>query len=116
MLEQSVQRIVRTFRDVEAPAEQLVERMGGVFNNLLAEHRDETLLSMQSFTTGEPVIREKVREGFAQIRQVVQEKFEEAHVPQPGFQASNFVGLGMAAILSEILELPELSPYYCEEV
>lgn len=72
-------------------------------------------LSMQSFTLGEPIIREMVREGFAQIRQVVQEQFERTNIPQAGFQASSFIGLGMATILSEVLELPELSPYYCEE-
>ncbi|MGG1553919.1 TetR/AcrR family transcriptional regulator [Paenibacillus ferrarius] len=115
VLEQSVQRIVGIFREVEAPSEQLMIRMGAVFGELLASHRDETLLSMQSFTIGEPVIREKATEGFAQIHRVVQEQFERANIPQASFQASSFIGLGMMTILSEVLALPELSPYYCEK-
>lgn len=114
VLQQSVQRIADIFKEVEAPAEQLMHRMGTAFYDLLGTHRDETLLSMQAFTTAEPVIRQKVQEGFAHIHQVVKWKFERAQIPQPGFQASSFIGLGMVTVMSEVLELPELSPY-CEK-
>lgn len=114
VLQQSVQRIADIFREVEAPAENLVDQMGKAFYRLLGTHRDETLLSMQAFTTAEPVIRQKVQEGFALIHQVVKEQFERAQIPQPDFQASSFIGLGMASVMSEILELPVLSPY-CEK-
>ncbi|MBW5449287.1 TetR family transcriptional regulator [Cohnella sp. CFH 77786] len=111
VLQQSVQRIAGIFREVEAPAEQLIEQMGTAFYGLLEKHRDETLLSMQAFTTAEPVIRQKVQEGFAHIHQMVKGKFERAQIPQPDFQASSFIGLGIVAVMSELLELPELSPY-----
>ncbi|WP_433944571.1 TetR/AcrR family transcriptional regulator [Paenibacillus sp. SN-8-1] len=114
VLQQSVQRIAGLFKEVEAPAEQLMDQMGAAFYDLLDTHRDETLLSMQAFTTAEPIIRQKVQEGFAHIHQVVKEKFERAKIPQPGFQASSFIGLGMTAVMSKVLELPELSPY-CEQ-
>ncbi|WP_308637429.1 TetR/AcrR family transcriptional regulator [Paenibacillus silvisoli] len=114
VLERSILRIAGIFKAVEAPAESLEERMGEAFYGLLQTHRDETLLSMQAFTTVEPVIRRKVQEGFAHIHQVVKEKFEQAHLPQPGLQASAFIGMGMATVLSEVLELPELLPY-CEK-
>ncbi|MDD9267154.1 TetR/AcrR family transcriptional regulator [Paenibacillus sp. GCM10023248] len=110
VLQQSIQRIAGKFREVEAPAEQLADRMGAAFYQLLGTHRDETLLSMQAFTTAEPLIRQQVQEGFAHIHQVVKEKFELADIPQPGFQASSFIGLGLVAVMSEVLELPELSP------
>ncbi|MFD2611441.1 TetR/AcrR family transcriptional regulator [Paenibacillus gansuensis] len=111
VLQQSVQRIAAIFEEVEAPAEQLIIEMGTAFNGLLETHRDQTLLWMQAFTTAEPVIRQKVKEGFAHIHQVVKGKFERAQILQPGFQASSFIGLGMVAVMSEVLELPELSPY-----
>ncbi|RAP74230.1 TetR/AcrR family transcriptional regulator [Paenibacillus montanisoli] len=114
VLEQSVNRIAGIFREVEAPTEHLQDRMGEAFYGLLETHRDETLLSMQAFTTVEPVIRKKVQEGFAHIHKVVKEKFEQAQIPQPGFQASAFIGIGMATVVSEVLELPELLPY-CEK-
>jgi AcrR family transcriptional regulator len=114
VLQQSVQRIAGIFREIEAPAEQLIEQMGTAFYDLLETHRDETLLSMQAFTAAEPVIRQKVQEGFAHIHQVVKGKFERAQISQPGFQASSFIGLGLVAVMSEVLELPELSPY-CEK-
>ncbi|TVY08215.1 TetR/AcrR family transcriptional regulator [Paenibacillus cremeus] len=114
VLEQSVNRIAGIFKEVEAPAEYLEDRMGEAFFNLLKTHRDETLLSMQAFTTVEPVIRKRVQEGFSYIHKVVKEKFERAQIPQPGFQASAFIGIGMATVVSEVLDLPELLPY-CEK-
>lgn len=114
VLQQSVQRIADIFREVEAPAEQLMDKMGKAFSDLLGTHRDETFLSMQAFTTAEPVIRQKVQEGFAHIHQVVKRKFEQAQIPQPGFQATSFIGLGMVTVMSAVLELPELSPD-CED-
>ncbi len=114
VLQQSAERIAGVFRAVEAPGEQLIDQMGAAFYVLLERHRDETLLSMQAFTTAEPLIQQEVKEIFAHIHQVVREKFERAQIPKPGFQASCFIGLGMTAVMSEVLELLELSPY-CEE-
>ncbi|MFC0214655.1 TetR/AcrR family transcriptional regulator [Paenibacillus chartarius] len=114
VLQQSIIRIADVFGRVEAPPEQLIDTMGKAFFNLLATHRDETLLSMQSFTTAEPVIREAVQEGFAHIYRVVKGKFIQSGLPDPGFQAKSFIGLGLASVMAEVLELQELSPY-CEK-
>ncbi|RKN79078.1 TetR/AcrR family transcriptional regulator [Paenibacillus ginsengarvi] len=110
VLQQSVRRIASVFKEVEAPPEQLMDRMGEAFNQLLLSHRDETMLSMQSFTVPEPAIRQQSRDGFAFIHHVVQDKFEKAWLPQPAASAASFIGLGLATILAEVLELRELMP------
>jgi AcrR family transcriptional regulator len=115
VVEQSFYRILDVFVSVKAPPEQLVQKMGEAFQELLLTHRDETLLSMQAFTTSEPMIRDKVREGFANIHRAVKQLFEAAGLPNPGLAASLFVGTGLTIVMSEVLELPEISPYCTEE-
>lgn len=54
-----------------APAEELAERMGKAFNALMDTHRDEILLSMQSYATPEPDVRAYAREKFAMVHELV---------------------------------------------
>ncbi|WP_091176786.1 hypothetical protein [Paenibacillus sp. 1_12] len=61
MLQQSVQRIAGIFGEVVAPAEQLMDQMGTAFYDLLEIHQNKTLLSIQAFTTAEPIIRQRSR-------------------------------------------------------
>jgi AcrR family transcriptional regulator len=114
VVEQSVRRIKDVFSRIEAPPEQLAATMGNAFNELLSTHRDETLLTMQSFATAEPVIRDKVRECFASVLQTVRRRFADAGLPNPVLEASLFISCGMAVAMAELLDLPELNPSYTE--
>ncbi|MCM3630282.1 TetR/AcrR family transcriptional regulator [Paenibacillus glycanilyticus] len=108
VLERAQKRLMHAFSTVEAPPEFLHHQMGNAFNELMAHYRDETLLCMQSYTTPEPNVREIVRQRFAEVHQVITERFERAGMPNPSQQASTFIACGMVITMSEILELPVL--------
>jgi AcrR family transcriptional regulator len=108
VLERAQSRLMHAFATVDAPPERLAYMMGNAFNELMATHRDEILLCMQSFATPEPNIREIVKGKFAEIHTVVAERFERAGLPNPSAQASSFIACGMVITMSEVLQLPVL--------
>lgn len=116
VLQRAYERLNRAFSNVDAPPEQLAHEMGEAFNTLLASYRNEILLLMQCFTTPEPAIREYARETHSTIYNAVKTRFETAGVPNPGTQASIFISCGLIITLSEVLELPELSPWHDEDL
>ncbi|MDB5054343.1 MAG: TetR family transcriptional regulator [Bacilli bacterium] len=111
VLDRAVGKIVDSFRTVNAPADKLVETMGRAFEGLISTYRDEMLLTMQSFTTPEPAIRDFARDSYSIIYQTVKKRFEEAKLPQSAYTASMFIASGLIITLSEVLGLPELSPF-----
>jgi AcrR family transcriptional regulator len=114
VLEQAFLRMQYAFAQVEAPAEQLGMMLGSAFNDLLSTHRNEMLLLMQSFTTPEPGVRELTKRNFAQVYETIKQRFESAGVPNPAREASVFISCGLIITLSEVLDMPQLSPWYEE--
>ncbi|TVX95969.1 TetR/AcrR family transcriptional regulator [Cohnella terricola] len=112
VLERAYERLHRAFSAVDAPPEELAHKMGLAFNTLLESYRNEILLLMQCFTTPEPAIREYSRRTHSRIYNTVKTRFKTAGVPKPGTEASIFISCGLIITLSEILELPELSPWH----
>ncbi len=111
VLDRAFHRMQEAFARVEAPPEQLSAVMGDAFNNLLATHRNEMLLLMQSFTTPEPGVREITKDRFSQIYDRVVERFENAGLPNANREASTFISCGLIITLAEVLEMPKLSPW-----
>jgi len=111
VLERAYDRLYRAFSAVEAPPEKLVERMGDAFNDLLESYRNEMLLLMQCFTTPEAAVRDFARTRFSFIYEAVKARFEAANVPQSDREASQFIACGLILTLSEVLEMPKLSPW-----
>ena len=109
VLDRALGRLTEAFRAVEAPAEELPERMGKAFNVLMKTHRDEILLCMQSYTTPEADVRAYVREQFARIHEFVATRFENAGLPNPKTLATQFIACGMVVSMSEVLDLPQLA-------
>lgn len=111
VLEIACERINQAFTSVDASRETLWIAMGCAFQDLLEDSRHTMLLAMQAYTTPEPAVREFARSQFKRIYTTVRERFEQARLEKPGLLASQFVGTGLILSLSEILELPELSPW-----
>ncbi|GLX67312.1 TetR/AcrR family transcriptional regulator [Paenibacillus glycanilyticus] len=109
VLERAQKRLLHAFSQVDASPEMLHHQMGEAFNELMANHRDETLLCMQSYTTPEPNVREVVKQRFAEVHQLIAERFEKAGMPNSSQQASTFIACGMVITMSEILNLPVLA-------
>jgi AcrR family transcriptional regulator len=111
VLDRAYNRLFQAFASVDAPPEILAQKMGEAFNVLLETHRNEMLLLMQCFTTPEPAIREFSKDTFSRIYDSVKARFESAGVPEPRQQASIFISCGLIITLSEVLEMPKLSPW-----
>lgn len=111
VLERAFQRMQQAFSQVESPPEELKQRMGSAFNDLLATHRNEMLLLMQCFTTPEQGVQQFAKEMFSLVYESVKERFELAGVPNAPFEASTFISCGLIITLSEVLEMPKLSPF-----
>ncbi|WP_239618750.1 TetR/AcrR family transcriptional regulator [Cohnella mopanensis] len=111
VLERAYVRMMNAFFTVEAPPEELSMQMGKAFNGLLETHRNEMLLLMQSFTTPEPAIREFAKEKYSLIYDRLLERFQKAEIPNPQWAASTFISCGLIVTLSEVLEMPKLSPW-----
>ena len=112
VLQRAYERLNRAFSNVDAPPEQLAQKMGEAFNTLLAGYRNEILLLMQCFATPEPAVRGYARKTHSLIYNTVKTRFATAGVPDAGKEASVFISCGLILALSEILELPELSPWH----
>ncbi|BBI31876.1 TetR/AcrR family transcriptional regulator [Cohnella abietis] len=111
VLDRATERIQTAFASIEGPPEQLTHLMGEAFNNLLESHRNEMLLLMQCFTTPEPGVREFAKQTYSNIYERIKERFENAGVPDASREASLFISCGLIITLSEVLEMPKLSPW-----
>jgi AcrR family transcriptional regulator len=111
VLERAYNRMTQAFSVVDAPPERLAEKMGEAFNGLLETHRNEMLLLMQCFTTPEPEVRKFAQDMYSEIYETVLTRFESVGVPNAGMQASIFISCGLIITLSEVLEMPKLSPW-----
>ncbi|QMV43295.1 TetR/AcrR family transcriptional regulator [Cohnella cholangitidis] len=112
VLDRAFTRMMNAFFSIEAPPEELSIQMGRAFNVLLESHRNEMLLLMQSFTTPEPSIRDFVKDKYSEIYDRILTRFQNANVPNPSWAASTFISCGLIVTLSEVLELPKLSPWF----
>lgn len=111
VLERAFQRMQLAFAQVESPPEELNKRMGKAFNDLLETHRNEMLMLMQCFTTPEQGVQKFAKEMFSLVYESIKERFETAGVPNAPYEASMFISCGLIITLSEVLEMPKLSPW-----
>lgn len=111
VLDHAFTRVQNAFAAVNAPAEQLAQQMGAAFNALLETHRNEMLLLMQAYATPEAEVRKFSKERFSDIYDRVKERFANAGIPNAGKEASIFIACGLIITLSEVLEMPKLSPW-----
>lgn len=108
VIDYSFERIYQAFIQVDAPAEQLVERMGQEFMKVLETHREEVLMVMQAYTISEPGIREHSAKLYTRMHDDLSAKLKAKGVPNAEQTAASFIGNGLLITLSEILELPQL--------
>jgi len=111
VLEQAAKQIYHAFESVEARPEHLKEALGQAFAKLLETHRNEILLVMMSYAIPEPAVREFTRQCFDVVYDRLKTRFEQAGFPNPGFEASAFIGTGLVISLSETVGLTKLLPW-----
>lgn len=109
-LEASWHRIAEAFRRVIATAEtsRLERELIETYEEIMTVHKAETLLQMQAQTMQEEPIREAMRKGFKDVREIVLEAFRKNGIPNPEERTMLFLAKGMLCNISMALGLPEL--------
>jgi AcrR family transcriptional regulator len=110
-LEVSWARIHQSFRQVvetAAAPERLESDLIKAYEEILATHMNETYLQMQAQTMQEEAIREAMRSGFREVRQVVLNAFREKGLQNPEDRTFMFLARGMLCNISWALDMPEL--------
>lgn len=109
-LEVSWTRMLEAFRKVvqSASPEQLESGLIEAYEEILASHQKEIMLQMQAQTIQEPAIRDAMRNGFREVRQMVMDAFREAGMLEPEARTLDFLARGLLCNVSVALDMPEL--------
>lgn len=110
-LEISWERIQQSFRlvvECAATPEQLESDLIEAYKEILFSHMNETYLQMQAQTMREESIREVMRDGFREVRQIVLNAFREKGLQNPEDRTFMFLARGMLCNISWALDMPEL--------
>jgi AcrR family transcriptional regulator len=109
-LEVSWERINEAFSQVVATAspDQLEKELIETYEEILAAHRQETLLQMQAQTMQEEPIRAAMQTGLKEVRRIVLEAFQNNGLSNPEDRTLLFLARGMLCNISMALDIPEL--------
>lgn len=109
-LEVSWQRIMEAFKRVivTSSPEQLEIGLIRAYEEIMESHRNEILLQMQAQTIRETPIRDAMRKGMGQVKELVQNAFEQAGLPEAAVKTSDFLARGMLCNVSMAMEMPDL--------
>lgn len=109
-LEASWTRIADSFRKVvaSASAERMEAELIESYEHILEQYRNEMLLQMQAQTIREEAIREAMRSGFAEIRDMVLQAFRDAGMNRAEERTMLFLARGMLCNVAVALDMPEL--------
>ncbi|SFF18430.1 DNA-binding transcriptional regulator, AcrR family [Paenibacillus catalpae] len=109
-LEVSWERITEAFSQVveTASPDRLEQELIETYEEILAAHRQETLLQMQAQTMHEEPIRAAMQMGLKEVRRIVLEAFQNNKLADPEERAMLFLARGMLCNISMALDIPEL--------
>ncbi|WP_134684479.1 TetR/AcrR family transcriptional regulator [Brevibacillus migulae] len=109
-LEVSWQRIVHEFQRVieTTVPEQLEARLIRAYEEIMDSHRNEILLQMQAQTIRDEPIREAMQRGMKQVKELVQQAFEQAGFANAHERTSDFLARGMLCNVAMAMDMPEL--------
>lgn len=109
-LEVSWERIIKAFQiviDKETP-KQLEIGLTRAYEEIMESHRNEILLQMQAQTIRETPIREAMRTGMGQVKELVENAFIQAGFEDARDRTSDFLARGMLCNVSMAMDMPDL--------
>lgn len=109
-LDEAFGRIQREFEKIQVTqvSSNIQLEMITSYERLMADFPQEIHLQTQAFGISEPSIRNKTKESFAKLYQLVLEKFQKAGIPDPDYTAKVFLAKGLFCNLGLVLDLAEL--------
>ncbi|MEK4061424.1 MULTISPECIES: TetR/AcrR family transcriptional regulator [Paenibacillus] len=109
-LDRAFERIIRTFKSVEAPVDQLLAETIRVYEQLMETHPNEILLQVQALGIRDEMILRAMQKGMLEVTSLVKGKFVAAGMEHPEVEVSTFMANGMLCNISMALGMPELKP------
>ncbi|MDF2963848.1 MAG: transcriptional regulator [Paenibacillus sp.] len=109
-LEVSWQRILQAFqRVIDSSAPELLEEgFIRAYEEIMNSHRNEILLQMQAQTIREAPIRDVMQQGMNQVKQQVQDAFQQAGISDAQERTSDFLARGMLCNVAMAMDMPDL--------
>ncbi len=107
-LDRAFDRILDTFKNVEASTEQLVEKMIDAYDKLSELHPNEIALQVIGISVTESAIRNATQKGLSSIRSYTLERFRDAGIENVEREVTTFLARGILCNISYFLDLPEL--------
>ncbi|ASB87061.1 TetR/AcrR family transcriptional regulator [Bacillus sonorensis] len=107
-LDRAFDRILQTFKNVEARPEQIVAKMIEAYEELSVSHPHEIALQVIGLSVTEESIRNCTKAGLSRIRSYTLERFQSANVPNAEEEVTTFLARGILCNISYFLDLPEM--------
>jgi AcrR family transcriptional regulator len=107
-LDRAFERILQTFKNVEASPEQLGDKMVEAYEELMESHPNEIALQVIGISVTEEAVRKVTKEGYSRIRNYALEVFKSAGIKNPERGATTFIAMGMLCNIAYFIDLPEL--------
>jgi AcrR family transcriptional regulator len=109
-LELSWQRILQAFQHVidSAPPEELEVGLIRAYEEITISHRSEVLLQMQAQTIQETPVRHAMRQGLSEVKQLVENAFQQAGIEDALERTSDFLARGMLCNVAMAMDMPDL--------
>ncbi|QKG84413.1 TetR/AcrR family transcriptional regulator [Kroppenstedtia pulmonis] len=107
-LDRAYERILQTFKNVDADPDELVTKMIEAYEELSVLHPNEIALQIIGISVTEESIRNCTRKGLSRLRNYILERFRSAGIPNPDREATTFLARGMLCNISYFVDLPEL--------
>lgn len=97
-MDRAYERILQTFKSVDAGPGQLVSKMIEAYEELSASHPNEIALQIIGISVTEESIRNCTRKGLSRIRNYVLERFQASGIPNAEREATTFLARECSAI------------------
>ncbi|MGM0924557.1 MAG: TetR/AcrR family transcriptional regulator [Bacillota bacterium] len=107
-LDRAYERILQTFKNVEAEPEQLVTKMIEAYEELSVSHPNEIELQVIGLSIPEETIRKSTKSGLSSIRNYILERFQSAGIFNSEREVTTFLARGILCNISYFIDFPEL--------
>lgn len=107
-LNRAFDRILQTFKNVEARPEELVTKMIEAYEDLSVSNPNEIAVQVIGISVREEAVKNTVKKGLSNIRNYSLERFKAAGIENAEREVTTFQARGMLCNIAYFLDLPEL--------
>lgn len=113
-LDRAFERTIRTFTDVKASGDELLQESIRVYEQMMETHPSEIILQVQALGIRDEAIRRSMQTGMQRVTSLMESKFTAAGIAHPEVEVSTFMANGMLCHIAMALEMPDLKPKHLE--